>query len=349
MRNIQTLHAHTTNSDGELNYLQVLKVCEKNNIGAVAFTDHDTLISEKDFEDLKNYTGPVKFISGVEISSGLPLDLGGGNSSELHIVGLFVDPTNDALKKHCILAQQSRISRMEQMVKNLTGLGFDITNEDCLEASGGETVARPHIVTALKSKATNLYILEQLRLKMAEESNSNLAVKAKYDAMMERGETQYPYVLFLSDGSYIPNIYVESPYFIDMDSCVKLIRDAGGVAILAHYFTIAKKLNKELLEQMLIDNRLDGAETVYGLFGLIDTSSEIAKIITETSNMTTDLIEKHKKLASGGADAHTEEVFIAFANSGDYAKKTIGFAENIIANSNVDIKWSNFTKASETI
>jgi len=80
---------------------------------------------------------------------------------------------------------------------------------------------------------------------------------------------------------------------------------------------------------------------LYGLFCL-DTGSEIEKIVNETSEITTKIVNKHHKLASGGVDAHQRQDLLSFANSGGYTKKTVGMAENIIKRSNVDKKWSNY-------
>jgi len=341
MQNIQTLHAHTTNSDGELSHLEVLDVCEQNNIAVVAFTDHDCLIDSDSLKKLRAYKGKTKWISGIELSSGKPKELGGGAASLLHIVGLFVDPTNKALKEHCKLAQEARVSRMQKMVGNLQGLGFDITEEGCLEASGGESVGRPHIVAALVSMEKNNRRIEELRQKMETESKTDKKIKGKYDAMMERGEGQYPYSILFTNDAYIPNIYVDYQYLVDMDDSVKLIREAGGVAILAHYFTCSKMIDKDMLEGMLEENRLDGAEITNGLFGL-NTGTELERRRIETSNIVKRLVEKHNKLKSGGVDAHDLQRFVDFANSGEYAEETAGFAEQIIERNNVDTKWSNF-------
>jgi predicted metal-dependent phosphoesterase TrpH len=341
MENIQTLHSHTKNSDGALSHLEVLEICEDNNIAVVAITDHDTVIDGKSLKKLKAYEGNVKWISGIEISSGLPKELGGKATSDFHIVGLFVDPTNKKLKEHCILANEARVVRMQKMVSNLQGLGFDISENDCIKASGGEAVGRPHVVAALVSKEKNVEIIEKLRLDMKKEAEKNVEVKKKYDAMMEQGERQYPYIIFLSDDSFISDIYVDYQYFVDMDDSVKLIRDAGGIAILAHYFSCARKVDKTLLEKIFEEGRLDGAEVVYGLFCL-NTGSEIERIVDDTLKVVRRLVDKHSKLKSGGADAHRSRDFKNFAKSGDYATQTCGMAENIVENSHVDTKWSNF-------
>src|SRR5512135_1753213 len=155
----QTLHAHTTTSDGKYGYLRWLDLCRDNNIGVLAYTDHDSLPSVRSLKLLmKNKKHKTRWIIGVEISSGWPTDLGGGATSGLHLVGLFVDPTNKNLLDHCKKAKEARITRMQKIVKNLNNLGFTLTAADCLKASGGESVGRPHIVKAINYHPENVKI-----------------------------------------------------------------------------------------------------------------------------------------------------------------------------------------------
>ncbi len=117
----ETLHAHTTASDGTLTHLELLDACQKYNVGIVAFTDHDSLPNKKTLKLLnENRNHPIKWIIGIEVSSGLPRELGGKVHSGLHIVGLFVNPTNKDLLEYCKLAQEARITRMQRMVLDST-------------------------------------------------------------------------------------------------------------------------------------------------------------------------------------------------------------------------------------
>jgi len=330
----QTLHAHTTTSDGLLTYREVLTTCEKNNIGVVAFTDHDSLPSDKTMNMLRNTKSRTKWIVGIEISSGPPK-----NSSinfSPHVIGLFVNPFNKDLKDHCYYAQKARDERMRKMVKNLTGLGFDISAADCLKVSGGEAVGRPHIVQALNLKAKNKEVMESLRKKMKADAENDGKVKEQYDLMMEQGESQYPYVLFLSDDSYIKGVYVDYGYRIDLDTCVKIIRNSGGVALFAHWFTEIKKFGAMQMEKLLKENRLDGVETVFGFYD--DIRDELIK----ERKILKSLVRKYNKVEGGGVDAHTKEHFEDFSKDEWYAKITAGLAEKIISKSEVDVTWSSF-------
>lgn len=334
MTGIQTLHSHTTASDGKMTHLEVLDCAKEFGVSTVAFTDHDTLPNHESIQKLRLYSGKVKWISGIEISSGLPKELGGGAYPGLHITGLFVDPTNKNLLEYSRKALIARTKRMERMVKNLQGIGFDITEQNCLLASGGEAVGRPHIVQAIKSKPENLNRIETLRIKMSLETDEK--IKDKYQSMMQKGETQYPYVLFLSEDSYIPNIYVDYLYWEDMDCVVKLIRDAGGLAFIAHYSTAKSKVSQEMMEQIMKSKRIDGVEVIYGMRGYEyqDWANDMRWL--------SEKADQYGVLKSGGADLHTRDQMELFSQMTEFSEKTIGMAEKIIEQSDVFTTWSSF-------
>jgi predicted metal-dependent phosphoesterase TrpH len=331
----QTLHCHTIASDGLLTHAEVLDQCKKNKIGVVAFTDHDSLPSNKVVKSLRNNKKcETRWVIGIEISSGGPKDFPIKFSP--HIVGLFIDPFNKELVKHCKLAQEARVERMGEIVKHLRDLSFEISEKECLDVSGGEIVARPHIVKALKMKRTNMIVIEKLRLKMKKEAEKDRKIKEQYDTMMERGEDQYPYVLFLSDDSFIKGMYVDYKYRVDLDKSVELIRNAGGVALFAHWFTEMNKFGEKDLDKLLKENRLDGIETVYGFDALTREEWERQRKILER------LLNRYNKVAGGGADAHNVEHFEWMGNNDWYSKHTVGMAEKIIEQTNIDTTWSSF-------
>ncbi len=331
----ETLHCHSRVSDGILSYEEIINVCGKHNIGVVAFTDHDSLPNNNSYKRLLSLNDrPTKWIIGIEISADKPKDF--TNEFSPHLVGLFVDPFNKELVQHCKIAQESRKQRMVYMVKHLKELGFSISENDCLKVSKGEAVGRPHIVEALKSKADNLDIIEQLRRKMEVESSHSAKIKRQYDEMMRRGEEQYPYVLFMSDDSYVKGVYQDYLYRIDLDKCVEIIRKAGGVAIFAHWFTDIKKCGEDGIEKLLSEDRIDGVETVYGFY------DDIKNDFIEQRRILKNLVKKFHKLEGGGVDAHTEEHLINFSNNKWYAGLTIGLTEKIIRSNKVDKKWSAF-------
>lgn len=335
--NYESLHNHTNISDGAQSHLDVLKTAEKYGFRTVAFTDHDILPNEEQLQKLKEYKGPMNWFIGCEISSGLPKELGGGPTSMFHILGLFTDPFNADLKKHSELALKARKDRMERIVENLNNLGFTITVEDCLRASKGESVGRPHIVEALLEYARNIELMEDMRKDMEKESENNPILKKKYDGMMKQAETKgvsaYPYGIFLSDDAFIPGTYVDYTYSTDMDKSVELIRNAGGVAILAHWGTIKHKISIEMVEQFLKEGRLDGVEVASGFS--VETNNEHTELLKKVARKT-------NSLQTVGIDAHRPKDFASFAKAKEVAGETVGQTQNIVERIKPSLEWSNF-------
>ncbi len=330
----ESLHNHTTASDGAQTYAEVLATAATAGFGVMAFTDHDMLPSHAELTALKAYTGPVKWLIGCEISSGLPRELGGGVASMFHILGLFTDPTNQALREHCRQALAARTERMERIVANLRGLGFTISVDDCLRASGGESVGRPHIVKALGAYPANAVIMADIKAQMEAAAVTNASVAMDYMRMLERDPSDYPYRLFLSDDAFIPGVYVDYLYSIDMDASVTLIREAGGMAILAHWPTIKRKVNAQMVEQFLRDGRLDGVELRSGFF---DSEVESA------ARQLTAMAERTNAITTFGIDGHREEDILRFGRDALLANQTIGQTAQLIERLQPDLSWSNLS------
>jgi predicted metal-dependent phosphoesterase TrpH len=328
----ESLHNHTTASDGAQTYAEVLASAGKAGFGVMAFTDHDMLPSAVELKKLKAYEGPVKWLIGCEISSGLPRELGGGATSMFHILGLFTDPTNEALLDHCRQALAARTERMERIVANLRGLGFTISVDDCLRASGGESVGRPHIVKALGAHPANAAIMEGIRADMERAAVTSATVAMDYMRMTQRDPSDYPYRLFLSDDAFIPGVYVDYLYTIDMDASVKLIRGAGGVAVLAHWPTIWRKVTAELLEGFLRDGRLDGVELRSGF-----VDHEVDRADRQLAAMA----QRHSALTTIGIDGHRAEDITRFVADQALAKRTVGQTAQLLQQVKPDLTWSN--------
>ena len=333
----ESLHTHTTLSDGKLSHKEMFELAESLGISVIAFTDHDAVLNDEALAYLESVrSSEMKWASGIEISSAPPKEIEGLGKGGLHVIGLFVDPKNQALKEHCQKAQAARIERMQKIVSNLQSLGFIISEEDCLKASGGETVGRPHIVEAVNSHPENENTVRELVAKMEKDSLTDETIKAKYEAMMNGGSHQIPYSLFLSQDAYLPT-YVDVSYAPDLDETVTLIRNAGGIAMIAHYFTVKKKMPFSFIEKLLAEKRIDGMETVYGLWHVGKNDEQ--ELETEKMEIR-NLLKKYMALESGGPDAHNEEDMRRYAEEPNFATPSIGMTEKIIFSGKADKKQS---------
>ncbi|OIO30623.1 hypothetical protein AUJ77_02330 [Candidatus Nomurabacteria bacterium CG1_02_43_90] len=338
MPTIESLHTHTTLSDGKLTHREMFDLAESLNVSVIAFTDHDAVPPQKILDELDVLRDrTTKWVLGIELTTGLPQELA-PDSSTLHMIGLFVDPKNEELIKHCDLAQVARVKRMKKMVGKLQELGFIITEEECLEASGGESVGRPHIVEALKRHTENNTIIEKLRKKMQEAGENDTLIRERYDLMMQKGEASYSYSLFLTPDAF-KSAYFENDYMPTLDEGVALIRNAGGVALIAHYCYIRNKMPLTILEKLLAENRIDGVEVVYGMR---EYGTDREDSIEEEREILRAMAKKYGAITGGGSDAHSKEDLELYAERTWFSGETNGFTEKILTTGKVYKKFSSF-------
>lgn len=195
----------------------------------------------------------VEPVSGVEMSAKY--------SCELHIVGLFVDINSPEFCEKLETLKNSRLIRNKQMLDALKQNGMEISEKTLLENNPGKTLkslGRPHFACEM---VANGYV-----------SDINEAF-LKY---LGRGKSCY-----VKRISFTP------------EECIEIIKNAGGLAILAHpiYITQDKDELFELFKK-LKNCGLDGAECYYGAY------------TREFSELCLSLCEKTGLLPSGGSDFH---------------------------------------------
>lgn len=84
----------------------------------------------------------LEVIPGVELSTEY-------NGTEIHVVGLFIDPANVKLQAELAKFRDNRDNRNLKMVKKLQDEGFRITAEELYRLNPETVVARPHIARYL--------------------------------------------------------------------------------------------------------------------------------------------------------------------------------------------------------
>ena len=120
------LHAHTSRSDGLLQPRTLVADAAAAGIRTLAITDHDTLAG---YRELVAPAGPplpagLVLIAGVEINA-----VGGGvdvPDGELHIVGLGVDPGDEAFEAALAGQRDGRRRRFERMAARLRAAGLAV-------------------------------------------------------------------------------------------------------------------------------------------------------------------------------------------------------------------------------
>ena len=188
---------------------------------------------------------------GVEVIPGLEIscDI---NDKEIHLIGLFVDYEDEELRKYLEFFRNERYYRAKRIVQKLTAMNVEISIDEVLSEAKESAIGRPHIASVLYKKNVVANYLEAF----------------------------HKYL-----GDYAPAF--ERKIHISLQSAIKLINDAGGLAILAH----PGKMEEELLTQ-IIHAGIDGIETVHPSHSY------------SLNRFYSGIVEQYCLLASGGSDFH---------------------------------------------
>ncbi len=136
------LHTHSTFSDGVLSPTELIDLAYRRGVRLMALTDHDTTdgLAEA-FAAVASYPD-LTLIPGVEISTDVP-------SSEVHVLGHFIDWQDQDFQRRLVHMRQSRLRRARKMVDKLAVLGKPVSWERVQSLANEGAVGRPHIARAL--------------------------------------------------------------------------------------------------------------------------------------------------------------------------------------------------------
>ena len=330
------MHAHTVFSDGNQTHIKVLESAEMLGIGVIGFADHDTLPDKKTVRGLKSYSGLVKWVVGVELSSWVPKRVGGPEKGAVHILGLFVDVENPELVEFCRATEGNRLARMRRYVTHLRGLGFIISEKDVMNVATSRNIGSPHMVKALNLHQENQRVIDGLKERMSQAAKHDPALQMRYDQMIADGPNQYPYVLFMRGSSFMPAPKSDFGSLLDFGSTVKLIRSAGGLAVAAHWYLEQDKMTMADFEVVLAAGGLDGLESE-------DVNAILKRNVSHEVTLTIDLAKRYKVLEMASSDSHKLADLEAFAQS-KAARRTVGLTKRIVERYQPDFKWSNLEK-----
>lgn len=189
------LHCHTNVSDCPLSFEQVLELAIQEDVHYLAITNHDTTRDLLRMIELGQTRG-VTVIPGIEISA---YDF--ARSRRVHILGYFIEPGHPALEQLCSPLRERRHQASRTMVEKLVNAGFRISWERVEQlAEGGTGVYKQHIMHAL-----------------IEQGYTDSIYGPLYETLFAKGGV-----------AYTPVAYV------DAAEAVRAVRNAGGIAVLAH-------------------------------------------------------------------------------------------------------------------
>jgi predicted metal-dependent phosphoesterase TrpH len=161
-RNTVDLHTHTARSDGTLAPLDLYAQMRAWGSVIVAVTDHDTLAGVRellaaglgaDGTTGRSHGGP-RVIAGVETNTRIDPEVRAlattlDDVTELHILGLGVDPHDTAFEELLAAQREGRQGRIEQTLERLDALGLPVRDPLPKVEGGIDALGRPHVARAL--------------------------------------------------------------------------------------------------------------------------------------------------------------------------------------------------------
>lgn len=139
------LHLHTTASDGKHTPTEIVRKAASLGLKVISITDHDTTEGIPSAVEAARDYPSLRFIPGVELSTDVA-------SGEIHVLGYFIDYTDEEFEANLARMRNSRVERARQMVQKLNKLGMHIEWERVKEIAGQGALGRPHVAQALLEK-----------------------------------------------------------------------------------------------------------------------------------------------------------------------------------------------------
>ncbi len=139
---IGDFHMHSTRSDGRLSPTDLIDLAASRGVRVMALSDHDTVDGLEEARATASKHPGFMLIPAVELSCDVP-------GTEVHMLGLFIDPDDAELNRNLDTFRRGRIERAERMVEALTNLGAPIEWQRVQEIAGEASVGRPHVAQAL--------------------------------------------------------------------------------------------------------------------------------------------------------------------------------------------------------
>lgn len=185
-------HLHSSRSDGVLSPTELVDLAAAQGVRTMALTDHDTLEGLAEARVAAARHPGMRLIPGVELSCDVP-------GTEVHMLGLFVNPRHQPLLTSLEHMRRTRVSRGERIVEALRGLGAPIEWSRVRAIAGEASIGRPHIAAAL--------------------------IEAGHVANIDEAFAKY---LGRNSPAYVERERLEP------EAAIALVRDASGLAVFAH-------------------------------------------------------------------------------------------------------------------
>jgi predicted metal-dependent phosphoesterase TrpH len=181
------------------------------------------------------------------------------DGTSVHMLGMLFDRENEALAEVLATTRDNRLTRMNRIIARMNEAGYEISIEDVLaQLAPGATLGRPHLADALIAKKL---------------------VASRDEAFAE---------LLHNNSKFYISHYSPTP-----EDAIRLIKGAGGVAVIAHPLASlrGRTISIDSFASM-VDAGLDGIEISHR-----DQTEEQRELLRE-------VVAQYGIIATGSSDYH---------------------------------------------
>lgn len=196
------LHIHTSCSDGGANPAEILAIAKKAGLSAISITDHNTV------EGVKKAQRRAKEF-GIEVLSGIEIDTT-YKGFDFHILGYGMDLKNREFNQILKKIREERKIRELEMAKKMKKMGFRMNLKKLKNKALIAILSKYHIAWLLMKSPKN-------RERVYKEVGPCPTIHDIITYYLKRGRPAYV-----------------SKKLLRPKQIIKLIKDAGGIPVLAH-------------------------------------------------------------------------------------------------------------------
>ncbi|WP_313582265.1 PHP domain-containing protein [Lacrimispora sp.] len=138
------LHVHSNASDGTFTPSEVVALAVEKDLAAIALTDHDTIDGLSEAQAAADGL-PIEIIPGIELSCVY-------QGEEIHILGIYVDPTDRVFISETVALKEIRKKRNEEMIRRFQNAGISITLDEVMAGNPDTVITRAHFARVLLEK-----------------------------------------------------------------------------------------------------------------------------------------------------------------------------------------------------
>ncbi|MEI7900339.1 MAG: PHP domain-containing protein [bacterium] len=198
-------------------------------------------------------TQGITGIAGVEISAAVE-----DGSGALHLLGYGVNPECPLVQESLERVLAGRAWRNEQILAKLKELGLELEWAEVQACAGRDVIGRTHFAQAMIVRA------------------AVASVPEAFDRYLAKGRPAYV-----------------DRYRLDPEEGIRMIREAGGIAVIAHPFSWET-------DEVKLEEGLHGLK----MLGLAGIEALYAKYTLEQTVTLLRLAKKLELLTTGGSDYH---------------------------------------------